>query len=61
MMLRLTKLMMFPLSAAGLVILTMAFTVEEQQTNNPCTDSRAVYVNGEFVECLNDSRYRAYP
>ena len=53
---RLTKHVRFTLSALGLVLLTMGFTGESQTHPNPCPDSSAIYVNGEFVECLNSKK-----
>ena len=58
---RFTIIALLPLNLVGLLLLTMGYAAEEQRPN-PCPDSPAVYIDGEFAECLNRSgSYKAYP
>lgn len=53
---------LLPLAAIGLILLTMESDADDQVNPNPCPDSFAIYVDDQFVECLNaEKRYRAYP
>ena len=56
MKINLTKLAWFPLSAAGLVLLTISYTGENHERTNPCSESSAIYVDGKFVECFNSRK-----
>lgn len=55
---RLTKFAPFILSALGLVFLILVYTGEWTTRNDSCESNSALYVNGEFVECLRARKQR---
>ncbi len=62
MKLYLTIVAIINVTIVGVLLLTMDSAAVEQNALDPCPGSFAIYVDDQFVECMNaEQRYKAYP